>query len=139
MALGIGFVIVAALGIVHHFMLCGLDWLTGDEKRQPNTAMVVGFIGLLLIHTLEILAFAGIYRLLLDWSWMGGFKQDFDHSWSGLIYFSGINFTTLGYTQIDTTGPIRMVNMMQSLGGFMILTWSATFMYSAWDKAFKRG
>lgn len=52
-----------------------------------------------------------------------------------MIYFSGINFTTLGYTQIEAMGPIRLINMMQSLGGFMILTWSATFIYSVWKKA----
>ena len=56
-------------------------------------------------------------------------------SWTGLIYFSGINFTSLGYTQIEAAGPLRLINMMQSLGGFMILTWSATFSYSIWSKA----
>lgn len=138
MALAIGFALVAALGIFHHFALRGLDWLTGNERSRPDLALTVVFVGLLGIHTVEIVAFAGIYRLLLDWTWLGALAGEFDRSWTGLIYFSGINFATLGYTQIKVDGPLRMVNMMQSLGGFMILTWSATFIYSAWSQAFKR-
>jgi hypothetical protein len=139
MALTIGFCLVAALGVAHHFALRGLDLVSGSEKRGwPNLSLIGVFIGLLIIHTLEILAFAAVYRVLLDWSWMGDLTGEFDRSWSGLIYFSGINFATLGYTQIETSGPIRMINMMQSLGGFMILTWSATFIYAAWNQAFKQ-
>lgn len=88
---------------------------------------MVAFVGLLALHTIEILAFAAVYRALQGWG-VGGFDGSYDPCWSGLIYFSGVNFATLGYTQIEATGPIRMVNMMQSLGGFMVLTWSATFL-----------
>ena len=137
MALTIGFLLVALLGIAHHFALRGLDRLSGSGKRgRPNLSLVGVFIGLLVIHTLEIVAFAAVYRVLRDWSWMGELTGEFDGSWSGLIYFSGINFVTLGYTQIETSGPIRMINMMQSLGG-LCLTWLATFIYSAWSQAFK--
>lgn len=55
----------------------------------------------------------------------------------GLIYVSGISFATLGYTQIETSGPIRIINMMQALGGFMALTWSATFLYSVCEQAWR--
>ncbi|GGF76213.1 hypothetical protein GCM10011402_31210 [Paracoccus acridae] len=134
MTLLIGFGLVALLGIFHHFALLGLRRVTADAKERPNRAIISVFIGLLVIHLAEILFFAGAYRVLLDWPWMGQLNE-MGTRWSGLIYFSGINFTTLGYTQIEAAGPIRLVNMMQSLGGFMILTWSATFIYSVWKKA----
>lgn len=135
MALLTGFVLVALLGTVHHFALLGLRKVAGDPKRHPNRSIITAFVGLLAIHTLEIMFFAIVYAVLLDLPQFGGLAGKFGESWSGLIYFSGINFATLGYTQIETEGPIRMVNMMQSLGGFMILTWSATFIYSLWGKA----
>jgi len=69
--------------------------------------------------------------------WLGGFTSHYNGSWSDLIYFSGINFVTLGYTQIETHGPFRLIIMMQSLGGFMLLTWSATFIYSVWGRVFR--
>lgn len=98
-----------------------------NSKERPQAAIMVAFVGLLALHTIEILAFAAVYRALQGWG-VGGFDGSYDPCWSGLIYFSGVNFATLGYTQIEATGPIRMVNMMQSLGGFMVLTWSATFL-----------
>ncbi|MDQ1902892.1 ion channel [Paracoccus sp. WLY502] len=134
MALLIGFGLVAFLGIFHHFALLKLRKVTADAKEHPNRAIITVFIGLLVIHLAEILLFAGAYRVLLSWPWLGQLHEA-DMSWTGLIYFSGINFTSLGYTQIEAAGPLRLINMMQSLGGFMILTWSATFSYSIWSKA----
>lgn len=133
MTLLIGFGLVALLGIFHHFALLGLRRMTADAKERPNKAIITVFVGLLAIHLAEILFFAFIYGFLLGFSGLGRLGVGGD--WTGLIYFSGINFTTLGYTQIEAMGPIRLINMMQSLGGFMILTWSATFIYSVWKKA----
>ena len=132
-----GFLLVALLGVFHHWCLRALDHVTGSDDTKPNLTLLLVFVGLLATHTLEILLFALAYWLLLWWPQMGALTGSFDGSWSDLVYFSGINFVTLGYTQIETNGPIRIVNMMQALGGFMVLTWSATFIYSAWERAFR--
>ena len=137
MALLLGFTFVGLLGIAHHFGLLVVRHAQPESRTRPWWAIAVTFLGLLLLHTAEILAFALVYRLLIAWGGLGGFGDAFDNSWSGLIYFSGINFATLGYTQIEAEGPIRLVNMMQSLGGFMILTWSATFLYSVCQSAWE--
>lgn len=132
----LGFGLVCLLGIAHHYGLMAVRAVKPDTGRSPQGAIVVAFVGLLALHTAEILAFAIVYRVVLEWDAMGDLGAS-AQSWSGLIYFSGINFATLGYTQIETSGPIRMINMMQSLGGFMVLTWSATFLYSASENAWK--
>lgn len=134
MGLIIGFGLVAALGTFHHYGLMGLNALVGEAKKNPHGSIIMTFMGLLVLHTLEVLAFAFVYWAILQWEWMGGFGGEFGGTWDDLIYFSGINFTTLGYSQIEAKGPIRLINMMQSLGGFMVLTWSATFIYSVWEK-----
>lgn len=136
MALLLGFVLVAGLGIGHHFGLLGVRAMKPNSNDRPQAAIVVAFLGLLALHTVEILAFAAAYRVLLGSS-LGDLGGDYEASWNGLIYFSGINFAALGYTQIEASGPIRMVNMMQSLGGFMVLTWSATFLYSVCERAWR--
>lgn len=137
MALLIGFVLVSALGIAHHYGLLAVRAMKPSSNDKPQAAIMVTFLGLLALHTLEILAFAAAYRMLLSWGALGDLGGSFDASWNGLIYFSGINFATLGYTQIETSGPIRIINMMQSLGGFMVLTWSATFLYSVCERAWR--
>jgi hypothetical protein len=138
MALLIGFGFVAGLGVCHHFGLTILRRLRPDPRANPHRAIVTVFLGLLVLHLAEILAFAAVYVWLLEWDWMGGLGGSFGGSWGDLIYFSGINFATLGYTQVEANGPIRLVNMMQSLGGFMVLTWSATFLYSVCERSWKQ-
>ncbi len=137
MALLIGFLLVSALGIVHHYGLIAVRAIMPNSGERPQAAIIATFLGVLALHTLEILGFALVYRALLAWGGFGGLGGGFDASWNGLIYFSGINFATLGYTQIEASGPIRMVSMMQSLGGFMVLTWSATFLYSISERAWR--
>lgn len=137
MALLIGFVLVSALGIAHHYGLLAVRAMKPNSRDKPKPAIMVTFLGLLALHTLEIIAFAVVYRMLLSWGALGNLGDSFDDTWNGLIYFSGINFATLGYTQIETSGPIRIINMMQSLGGFMVLTWSATFLYNVCERAWR--
>ncbi len=137
MALLTGFLLVAILGIAHNYGLLAVRALKPDPDDLPWGAIVVAFLGLLVLHTAEIVAFAAVYKVLLLWGGFGEFAGAYDTSWGGLIYFSGINFATLGYTQIETSGAIRMINMMQSLGGFMLLTWSATFLYSVCERAWQ--
>lgn len=137
MTLLIGLMLTSFLGIFHHIALRMLDRLAGRDLVRPNLTVITIFLGLLAIHTCEILLYAAAYAVLLTWPEMGNLTGSFEPDWESLVYFSGINFTTLGYTQIEAEGPIRLISMMQSLGGFMVLTWSATFIYSAWGKAFR--
>ncbi|MGX0878224.1 hypothetical protein ACSSV4_002921 [Roseovarius sp. MBR-154] len=134
MALLIGFGLVVLLGAGHHFALVGLRYTTAHANRHPHRAIISVFLGLVAIHVTEILMFAGAYRILLSWHWTGSLIG-VDDGWRDIVYYSGINFTTLGYTDIEAEGPIRLISMMQSLGGFMILTWSATFIYTVWKRA----
>lgn len=137
MALLVGFAMICVLGIAHHYGLLAIRAAKPNAAEAGKTAIMVVFVCLVTLHTVEILAFAAIYRLLLALGLFGTLGGSFDGSWNGLIYFSGINFATLGYTQIETRGAIRIISMMQSLGGFMILTWSATFLYSVCEKAWR--
>ena len=138
-ALLVGFVLVALLGIAHHYGMIAIRHLMPPAKDGSQRAIITCFCSLLVLHTLEILAFAGAYAVLLSWPWMGTLGPDFDGTWSGLVHFSGMAFATLGYANFDADGPIRLVAMMESLGGFMVLTWSATFIYSisqtVWDRS----
>lgn len=133
MALLIGFGLVVLLGIGHHLALIGLRGVTARARERPHGAIISVFVGLVAIHLTEILLFAGAYHILLSWDSMGALTGL--EGWQDLVYFSGINFTTLGYTKIEIHGPIRLVSMMHSLGGFMILTWSAAFLYTVWKRA----
>lgn len=130
MALLTGFLLAAALGIFHHFAILFIRLFTPHLGEQKHRGILTAFLGLLTVHTIEIIAYAAAYKVMIDAGWWGSLTGDFDGSFYDLIYFSGINFATLGYAQVSTDGAIRMVAMMQALGGFMVITWSATFIYT---------
>lgn len=138
LALLIGFLGVAAAAVVHHFALIAIGRLAPRPDRRPNAKIQMTFVGLLLLHLLEILAFSLLNGALMTWTALAEADQA-ALSWVDTIYLTGVNFTTLGYTQIKLTGELRLVTMMQALGGFMFLTWSATYLFAvcqrAWQKA----
>lgn len=69
MALLIGLLLVSALGIGHHYGLLIVRAikpdLVGRLDGRPQAAIMLAFLGLLALRTLEVLAFAAAYRILL--------------------------------------------------------------------------
>ncbi len=139
MAFLAGLVLAALAGAAHHLAVAGLAAGVRRLRRRDRPVILPAFCGLLGLHATEILAYAGVYAALLRLGWFGRLAGEFAGSWEGLIYFSGINFVTLGYTAIEVEGSLRMISMLQSLTGFMLLTWSATFLYSVCSKSWEEG
>lgn len=134
----IGLLSVAVLGTVHHFGILllrrALPDQGPDQRDVPHTAVLIAFHGLLVLHLTEVLLFAALYWLLLGWEAIGGFGGDWTGSAADHIVFAGSTFTTLGASEIKAQGPLRLVAFSQALGGFMVLTWSATFLYTLWSR-----
>ncbi len=136
-AIAIGVGLIALVGLVHHYALYSLGRAAPRPDSSSTLAIQSTFIGLLLLHVAEILVLAAANRWLLGWDGLGG-PASTPLSWADLIYLTGVNFTTLGYTQIELVGDIRIVTMLQSLGGFMILTWSATYLFTVCQRSWQR-
>ncbi|MCK5931031.1 MAG: hypothetical protein KAG89_02580 [Fulvimarina manganoxydans] len=135
----IGLLLVVVMGAVHHVGVLTIIRITPHAGGRGHAAVLVTFTGLLLLHSLEIVAAALALAGLLRIDAFGALAGDYSGTWEGLIYFSGMSFVTLGYTDIKAEGPIRLVAMFLSLGGFMVLTWSATLLYSVCGKAWQQG
>jgi len=135
-AFAFGFAIVAVLGILHHYALLAISRGAPDPEKSPQGKIIVTFPGLLALHAVEIIALAALNLWLFGASWT--LDPNGASTWGDMLYLTGINFTTLGYTQIKLDGAMRLVTMLQSLGGFMLLTWSATFLFSACQKSWQQ-
>lgn len=127
-----GVLLVAAVGLLHHQGLLRIKRLAPEPRTSPHLCIAVMFGGLLALHVTEILLFALVYRAVLQVPGIGELGGSFAGTWGDYIYYSGMNFATLGYTGITASGAVRLVSMLQSLGGFMLITWSATFIYAVW-------
>lgn len=46
-----------------------------------------------------------------------------------VVYFSITSYTTLGYGDIVPHGPLRLIVALESLTGFVMISWTASFTY----------
>ena len=82
------------------------------------------------VHLSEIFLFSWGTYLINEFLNVGNFTYQFQGSIEDYIYFSTISYTTLGLSNFQPEGYIRLLAALESLTGFIMLTWSATFFYS---------
>ena len=132
-----GLIGIGALGAWHLAGLLLLKRFKPSGDGQNYIAVLTTFWGLLALHVSEIAWCAVMLAVALAMSNASLVVDGYGDTVSGLAYLAGVSFTTLGFTGQTVSGPIRLLLMIQSLGGFMILTWSATFVYSIWEERFR--
>jgi hypothetical protein len=135
--LGWGVGLLFAYGVIH---LGGLEFIRKarpDGHEHSSLGLLFTFWGLALLHMVEITVAAALLAYLLSNPDYGSLSNGFGSSAADYLYFAGISFATLGYTEIEARGAIRLLVMLLSLSGFMLITWSASFIYTVWGETFR--
>lgn len=110
--------------------------IDSNMSRAAQHTSLVALIGTL--HAFE----AFIYALVFRWSQslgLGGFKPGEPLSLMDVYYFSLVNYTTLGLGDIYPSGHLRFLAGMESLGGFLLLSCSASYLFSVAQVHVKKG
>jgi hypothetical protein len=110
----------------------GLDRL----KRHRRVTMLYAISSVMALHVIQIWLFGLGYWLLLRWPEFGSLGPGYQH-FLDAIYFSTVAFTTVGYGDLVPTGPIRFLAGTESLTGFVLIAWSASFTYLEMEKYWK--
>ena len=131
-----GVALFALLGAFHMGGLRAIGWSKPERRRHPHLSVIVTFWSLGLLHLAEIAIGGVVLWLLLLMPGAGSLGPTFDGAPADYLYVAGISFVTLGFAEVEAQGPIRMVVMLLSLAGFMLITWSATFIYTIWGESF---
>ena len=130
--------VICGLAVVlHHEVLERLNsWL--PRSKEHNRARVLTSIFIMLgAHVAEVWLFAlGIF--LCSFNPELGQVAGID----GLgifdaVYLSAATFTTVGYGDISPLGPLRFMMGCESLTGFVLITWSASFTYLEMQRYWK--
>lgn len=137
LALALGLLGVALLGAWHLAGLLLLKRLKPSGEGQGYLAVLTTFWGLLALHVSEILWCALMIAGLLMLDGAGTVAGGIGSDTAGVLYLAGITFTSLGFTGQTVQGPVSLLLMLLSLGGFMLITWSATFVYTLWEERFR--
>ncbi len=133
-ALALGSVCV----LIHYEALSLLNRFLPRLHMRRRPRMLVLVFAVLALHSAEILLYAIGYMVLPD---LAGYGRLVSHSPLGFVdygYFSAVSYTTLGIGDIVPVGAIRILAGSQSLLGFVLITWSASFTFLEMQTFWKR-
>ncbi len=141
MLLIIAFIVNASLALLaillHYEALFQLDRLLPKLAHiAPRFRVLVGVGSIFIAHVIEIWLFALGYYLTLQFPMMGSLVGNL--SGHGILldcaYLSFVTFTTLGYGEIVAQGYLRYLTGVEALTGFILITWSASFLFIEMQK-----
>ncbi len=118
-----------------------LSWLSGalprlHVQRRPRVLLLI--FAILFVHSVEIFLFALAYFFLLQDPAYGALVGIGELTLIDCGYYSAVVFTTLGLGDITPHGAIRILTGPQSLAGFVLITWSASFTFIEMQSFWKR-
>jgi hypothetical protein len=123
-------VLLVVAVVLLHFEALSLIGRGLKSSTLPHRVKILAMVfALLVAHVAEIWLFsAGYFALALDPAW-GGVQAPDRVGFLDLVYFSAITYTTVGYGDFVPTGALRFLCGMEALSGFVLITWSASFMF----------
>jgi hypothetical protein len=131
--------ISVALAVLVHFE--GLRWLSLRLVRLPaerRRKVLFGVYGVILLHVAEIWLFGVAIWLLLGVPDAGHLIGAPNADFLDAIYLSSVTFSTVGFGDIAPAGPLRFLSGTEALTGFILITWSASFLYLEMEQFWRR-
>jgi potassium channel LctB len=112
---------------LHIWMIKGAKriWAgSGSDAVRHNAA----YLTILASHLAVAALFAVGFAMAMEMG-LGGFKKSVGVDAMDLFYFSLINITTVGLSDIYPTGHLRVITGIESLTGFLLISCTAQFVY----------
>jgi hypothetical protein len=128
-----------ALAVLVHYE--GLAWMSSRlPKLQAlrRRKVLMGVYGVILLHVIEIWLFGLSIWLLLMIPNAGAMSGVAHTPFFDAIYLSAVTFSTVGFGDLAPVGPIRFVSGTEALTGFILITWSASFLYLEMEQFWRR-
>ena len=121
--------IVCTVVIIHNEALLRLSSILSRMRQNQHFRLIVAVLGCLTAHALEVWIFGSAYYFMHHADGWGTLVGTFSGSLLDCVYFSFTTFTTLGYGDIEAIGQLRYLTGIEALTGFLLITWSASFLF----------
>lgn len=141
--------VIAALGASIFLLCCVIlihfETLNLISRYLPSLPIphrlwiAVIIVGVFFGHVVEIGLFAFAYYVFDSLLHFGGFTAAFDPTPLNYFYFSIVSFSTLGLSSFEPTGALKIIAGLEALTGFLLITWSASFGYTALKDFWQEG
>ncbi len=138
MVIAVNVMVIAVVVVIHYEFLYRFTLVMPLIKVRHRFRIVFGVFGALAAHALEIWVFALSYFWMHHTSGWGHFEGNFQGTLLDCAYFSFTTFTTLGIGDVAPHGELRYLVGLEALTGFVLITWTASFLYLEmtryWDR-----
>lgn len=114
---------------IHYEVLTHLSKTHFRREWSDRLLLPIGVLIVIFTHVIEVWLFGLTYFALFTLGDVGEIVGNFDNGLLDCVYFSFVNYTTLGYGDMVPTGHIRFVAGSEALVGLVIIAWSASFTY----------
>lgn len=125
--------LVVATVLIHYEMLRATSGLIPRLRVPPHGRILVVIGGVFVAHLLEISLYAAVYAAALPLG-LGGISGALEGNALDYFYLSITTYTTLGVGDLYPTGALRVLTSVESLNGFVLIGWSASFTYLSMEK-----
>jgi hypothetical protein len=129
----VGFLVTAAV-LIHYEMLYRLATLLPEKADKHRYHVLVGVLGSLCAHVIEIWLFAFGYYFMISSGAFGTLQGNFTNTLRDCGYFSFTTYSTLGVGDIEPVGHVRFLVGLESLTGLVLITWTASFVFVEMQK-----
>ena len=121
--------LVCIVVFIHNETLLRLSTTLSKMRRSHHFRLIVAVLGCLTAHALQVWIFATAFWFMHHAEGWGQLLGNFNGSLLDCVYFSFTTFTTLGYGDIEPVGQLRYLTGIEGLTGFLLITWSASFLF----------
>ena len=133
-------VLVTLSILIHYEVLQRLSEVIKHAHIRPRLRIIIGLVGALAAHVVEIFVFTIGYYFLGRFSESGGLLNvagESVNTFADYAYFSIATYTSLGFGDIVPVGVFRYVAGMEVLLGLVLIAWTASFIYVEMQRFWK--
>jgi hypothetical protein len=127
--IAVNLLVVGLAVLMHYEFLHRITQLLPRLKIRHRFRIVMGVFVALTAHAAEVWVFAIAYYFMHHTEGWGQLEGNFDGSLLSCAYFSFTTFTTLGTGDIEPHGDLRFLVGLEALSGFVLITWTASFLF----------
>ena len=124
---------------IHYEFLYRITVLLPALKIRHRFRVVLGALIALTAHAVEVWVFALAFYLMNHTEGWGHIEGNFDGSLLDCAYFSFTTFATLGIGDVEPHGYLRFLVGLEALTGFVLITWTASFLYLEMSRYWDEG
>ena len=123
-------VVITSLCVVLHYEVLNLcnRFLSKLSHQRRRRVLLLMFI-ILSTHVAEIWLFGVGYLTLVRYADLGSLMGLPTTELPDFVYFSAVTYATVGFGDVVPVGAIRFLAGMESLTGFVMITWSASYTF----------